>query len=174
MTYEEVGGTGGSGMAEGVGHRFGWQQLQNRRTGPLPVSVGERIAWYEGQVRRHRVGNYILETATVVVAASIPAAATLGASVAIAGVLGAALTVLAGLRQLLRPGENWIRFSRTLVELQREAVVWSAGGKPYDGDHADAVLIENVEDLIAQETTRWADQRTPRTPGREPDSHAAA
>jgi hypothetical protein len=158
-------------MAEGEAHQFWWQKLTNPGTGPLPVSVGERIAWYEARVRQHRVGNYVLETATVVVAAAIPAAAALGAPVAVTGVLGAAVTVLAGLRQLIRPGENWIRFSKTLVALQREVVLWGAGGKPYDGDHADTTLIENVENLIVEETTSWADQRTP---ARAPNAQATA
>lgn len=142
---------------------YWWQRLTDGDGRPLPTSVGERLAWYQRQVRRHRTGNYLLETAIVVVAAAIPAAAGLGASVALTGVLGAVVTALAGLRQLIRPGENWIRFSGTLVAMQREAVVWSAGGSPYDRARPDVLLVENVEHLVAQEAARWTDQRAPRT-----------
>jgi hypothetical protein len=151
-------------------HGFWWQELKGVGATPLPFSVGERIAWYENQVRYHRTTNFILETVTIVVAAAIPAVTTVGAPVAVAGVLGAAVTILAGLRQHMRPGENRIRFSGTLVALQREAVLWSAGREPYNSDHADAVLIERVENLVAQETTQWADQHALRGSTQATDS----
>ncbi|BCJ73063.1 hypothetical protein CS0771_26070 [Catellatospora sp. IY07-71] len=139
-----------------------WQRLTSPGGAPLPLSVHERLGWYERQVRRQRIANYTLEGVTVVVAASIPAAVALGAPAAVTAVLGALVAVLAGLRQLVRPGESWIRFSATLVALQRETVMWSAGAAPYDADRAETILVENVESLVASETSQWAEQRTVR------------
>jgi hypothetical protein len=140
-----------------------WQRLQSPTGQPLPFSVAERLDWYARQARRQRIGNYVLETATIVLAASIPAAATLGPPAAVTGILGAGVAVLTGLRQLVRAGENWIRFSGALVALQREAALWSAGRKPYDGADADQLLVEQAEGLVVQEAARWAEQRSPRT-----------
>jgi hypothetical protein len=136
-----------------------WQRLRGVSGDPLPLSVAERMNWYAGQVRRHRILNYTLEIVIIVLAASIPAATTLGASAVVAGVLGAVVTALAGLRQVLRSQENWIRCSGTLVALQREAVLWGSGNAPYDDNDSTQVLVANVEALVAQETAQWTQQR---------------
>jgi hypothetical protein len=139
-----------------------WQRLTAPGGGQLPLSVQERLRWSANQVRRQRIANYVLEAVTVVVAAGIPAAVALGTPATVVALLGALVAILAGLRQLLRPGENWIRTSVTLVALQREAVLWSAGAPPYDDDPAGTLLVENVENLVAAETSQWAEQRTAR------------
>lgn len=149
-------------MADGTAQSIWWQRLTSPGGAQLPMSVQERLLWYSKQVSRQRITNYLLEGVTVVIAASIPAAAALGASTAVTAVLGAAVAVLAGLRQLVRPGESWVRASATLVAMQREAVVWSAGAVPYDGERADTLLVENVESLVAAETSQWAEQRSVR------------
>jgi|SRR4029079_9212213 len=137
-----------------------WERLQGKTTGDsLPASVAERLQWYGRQVRRSRILNYGLEIVIIVLAGSIPAATTLGASAVVAGVLGAVVTALAGLRQVLRSQENWIRCSGTLVALQREVVLWSSGNAPYDGEDATQALVANVEALVAQETAQWTQQR---------------
>ncbi|GHJ49581.1 hypothetical protein Cs7R123_69230 [Catellatospora sp. TT07R-123] len=160
-------------MADGTAGTHWWQRLTSPGGGTLPLSVTERLSWYERQVRKQRRGNHTLEATTVVLAAGIPAAAALGAPAAVTAVLGALVAVLAGLRQLLRPGENWIRSSGTLVALQREAVLWSAGRAPYDGDKPDAALVENVEALVADEAMRWADQRSARRAAADPERQPA-
>lgn len=138
---------------------YWWASLRNANDVGLPSSVAERLGWYEGQVRRQRLGSYVLETAIIIAAAAIPVATTVRAPIAILGMLGGVVAVLTGLRQLLRPGENWIRLGGTLVALQREVVLWSAGRTPYDSEDATAELTERAENLVAQETVRWADQR---------------
>ena len=139
-----------------------WRHLRNPEDRALPGSVVERMRFYATQMRRQRVTNYALEGSAVVIAAAIPAAAALGAPVALTGVLGAIVAILAGLRQLARPGENWIRTSGAMVAIQREAVLWSAGADPYAGPDADVVLVRRVEDLVGQETSGWAALRAPK------------
>jgi hypothetical protein len=137
-----------------------WGRLEGKTTGDaLPPSVAERMQWFSRQMRRSRILNYSLEIIIIVLAASIPAATTLGASAVFAGVLGAVVTALAGLRQILRSQENWIRCSGTLIALQREVVLWSSGNPPYDGDDATRTLVANVEALVAQDTAQWTQQR---------------
>src|SRR5262249_48783572 len=133
-----------------------WRHLHNPEDRALPGSVVERMRFYAIQMRRQRVANYTLEGSAVVIAAAIPAAAALGAPVALAGVLGAIVAVLAGLRQLARPGENWIRTGGAMVSIQREAVLWSVGADPYAGRDADILLVRRVEDMVVQETSSWA------------------
>jgi hypothetical protein len=139
-----------------------WQHLRGPGDRALPGSVVERMRFYARQMRRQRQANYVLEGAAVIIAAGIPAVAALGAPVAATGVLGAIVAILAGLRQLTRPAENWIRTSGAMISIQREAVLWSAGADPYRGPDADVVLVERVEDLVAQETAGWAALRAPK------------
>ncbi|MDI1465004.1 DUF4231 domain-containing protein [Catellatospora sp. KI3] len=160
-------------MADGTAHKHWWQQLTSPSGSSLPLSVIERVSWYEHQVKKQRRGNHALEATTVVLAAGIPAAAALGAPTAVTAVLGALVAILAGLRQLLRPGENWIRSSGTLIALQRETVLWSAGNAPYDGQRPDAALVENVEALVADEAMRWADQRSARRTNADAEPQSA-
>ena len=74
--------------------------------------------------------------------------------------LGAIVTALIGARQLFKPEEDWIRFSRTLVALHAEAVSYSVGAPPYDDDAiAAAELATNTEKLVAAETAQWSTLR---------------
>jgi hypothetical protein len=149
-------------MTQAVPGKLWWQHLRGPGDRPLPGSVIERMRFYARQMRNQRQANYVLEGAAVVLAAAIPAIAALGAPVAAAGILGAIVAILAGLRQLVRPAENWIRTSGAMVSIQRETVLWSVGADPYRGPDADVVLVERVEDLVAQETAGWAALRAPK------------
>jgi Protein of unknown function (DUF4231) len=140
--------------------RYWWQQLGSRDGRPLPPSAVGRLIWYEKQVRRKRIGYYAVELVILLASAAIPASAAAGASTVIMGVLGAAVTALIGTRQLFRLEEDWIRFSRTLIDLHAEAVAYSVGTPPYDNDTtASATLATNVERLVAIETAQWSTLR---------------
>jgi Protein of unknown function (DUF4231) len=139
---------------------YWWQQLGRQDGRPLPPSVVERLTWYERRVRRRRIGHYAIELVILLASAAIPAAAAIGASTAAMGVLGAAVTALIGARQLFKLEEDWIRFSRTLIDLHTEAVAFSVGTPPYDDEGtAAATLATNVERLVAAETAQWSTLR---------------
>lgn len=139
---------------------YWWQQLHRRDRQPLPPSVIERLTWYEKQVRRKRTAYYTIEVVILLASAAVPAAAAAGASAAAMGVLGAAVTALIGTRQLFRLEEDWIRFSRTLIDLHTEAVAFTVGTPPYDNEEtAEATLATNVERLVATETSQWSTLR---------------
>lgn len=138
---------------------YSWASLGNPAGAAIPPTVAERVTFYERQVRNHRIGTYVLETALIVTAAAVPVATAFRAPLGVIAVLSGVVAALTGLRALIRPGENWIRSAGTLVACQREIAVWSAGRRPYDDRDAVPRLVERVEDLVAQETARWADQR---------------
>jgi hypothetical protein len=145
---------------------YWWQHLGPEGR-PLPPSVNERLRWYEKVVRKSRIGYFVFEIITIVIAAAIPAAAAMGASTATTGILGALVTVMVGFRQLWRWGEDWIRFSGSLVALQREVVAWSVGAEPYNEPRrADALLSTRVESLVETETTRWSALRSEALPSK--------
>lgn len=139
---------------------YWWRDLRRADGQPLPVSTVERLAWYERVTQRRRVFHYVMEAVIVAMSASVPAAAAAGASTGVLGVLGAVVTALIGARQLFKPEEDWIRFSRTLVALHAEAVSYSVGTAPYDEpETAAAELATNTEKLVAAETAQWSTLR---------------
>jgi hypothetical protein len=136
---------------------FWWSDFTARDGSPLPITARKRINWYEKNARFQRKAFYTSEIIVILLSAAIPTAAALGARSAITGVLGALVVVTAGLRQLYRWGENWIRSSQTLVGLQAEIIKWSVGAPPYQsGSDAAAVLVTRLESIVAVETSSWA------------------
>lgn len=147
--------TGGAGEAS-----FWWTELRGSDGAELPPNVRERMTWYEWHKRRQRLGHYLSEAVLLLLSASIPACAAAGASVTVTGVLGALVVVSAGLRQLFRWGENWVRASSVLMALQGELVNWSCGSAPYDGADSLAVLASRTEELVRSEAGEWAETRS--------------
>lgn len=139
---------------------YWWRGLVRADGQGLPASTVQRLEWYERVTLRRRVTHYVMESVILAMSASVPAAAALGASAGVVGVLGAVVAGLIGARQLFRPEEDWIRFSRTLVALHAEAVSYSVGSAPYDDPAtAAAELATNTERLVAAETAQWSTLR---------------
>src|SRR5688572_11293419 len=80
----------------------------------------DQLEWYERTSARHKGWYQSLKVAQIVVAASIPASASLGSSIAVAGVLGAIVVVLEGLQQLFQFQQNWIGYRSTAEALKHE------------------------------------------------------
>ncbi|MEU7562699.1 DUF4231 domain-containing protein [Streptomyces eurythermus] len=147
-------------MAGGQGESgFWWAELRGPDGDALPPSVRQRTTWYERYKRRQRFGHYLSEAVLLLLSASIPACAAAGAAVTVTGILGALVVVSAGLRQLFRWGENWVRASSVLMAIQGEIVDWSSGSAPYDGVNPSALLASRTEELAGSEAGEWADAR---------------
>lgn len=133
----------------------GWLAL--RRGGEsLPPSVRDRLDWYARNARYQRKAFYVAEVALIVLSAAIPAVTALHAPAATAAVLGSAVVVVGAVRHVWRWGENWIRSSRALLDLQAEVVKWSTGVDPYQTGDATATLVARTEAIVAGETAGWA------------------
>ncbi|AUG82157.1 hypothetical protein CFP65_7586 [Kitasatospora sp. MMS16-BH015] len=144
-----------------------WARLRGPHGEGLPPSVPERISWYEIQARRHRLGHHLSEAAVLLLGAAVPATIAAGAPAVVPAVLGALVAAGTGARQLFRWGDNWIRHSRYLVQLQGEVVAWSTGAAPYqDRATAGTLLTTRVEELVRAESGDWVGMLT--DPSRHP------
>ena len=127
-----------------------------------------RLDWYDDNRRSSHARYLQLDVAALILAAAVPASAALNAPVAVPGVLGAFVTLVVGLRQLLRPHDDWIRNSRTLVRMQAEVVAWNEQVDPYHTGDQDRLLVARNEDIVASETADWRDLRST---VEEPEDH---
>ena len=126
----------------------------------MPTSVIACLDWYDDNRRSSHARYLQLDVAALILAAAVPASAALNAPVAVPGVLGAFVTLVVGLRQLLRPHDDWIRNSRTLVRMQAEVVAWNEQVDPYHTGDQDRLLVARIEDIVASETADWRDLRS--------------
>ena len=130
-------------------NEYWWSQLTAPDNSQLPGVVSQQIDWYEKNAPYQRKMYYVAEIAVIMLSAAIPAATALGAGTDTAAVLGALVVVVGGLRHLCRWGENWIRSSKTLVDLRSEVVKWSQGAAPYESSKGTSELLVRIEAIVA-------------------------
>jgi hypothetical protein len=96
---------------------------------------------------------------------SIPVVAAADGSRVLMAALGATATFLASVGDLFQWRDNFIRENRSIMQIQRELVMWKAGTKPYrtykvhpnDALPEDAAeLIVRVEEIVQTEGEGWA------------------
>ncbi|MBN3496380.1 SLATT domain-containing protein [Arthrobacter pascens] len=103
--------------------------------------------------------------ALLVITASIPVVAAANGPLVVLAALGAMATFLAGVGDLFNWRDNFIRENRSLMQIQRELVLWKAGRPPYRSlkvAPADSIpedtaeLLVRVEEIVQTEGEGWA------------------
>jgi len=142
-----------------------WEKAEWRAV--LPDTVLAHLAFRlngkkscERKWRSQRIG-------LLLITASIPVVAAADGSRVLIAALGAIATFLAGVGDLFRWQENVIGENRSIMQIQRELVMWKTGGKPYrehkinpgdahPGDADADELIVRVDDIVQTEGEGWA------------------
>jgi hypothetical protein len=154
-------------------------QSTNDRAQPEPQHFWEKAEWREvlpdtvlahhafrlkGKKSCERKWKY-QRIALLLVTASIPVVAAADGSRVLIAALGAIATFLAGVGELFRWRDNFIRENRSIMQIQRELVMWKTGREPYrqhkinpnDALPEDAdELIVRVEEIVQTEGEGWA------------------
>lgn len=73
------------------------------------------------------------------------------------GSIGVLLAFLGGFVALYRFEENWVGYRATAEALKHHRFKFLTAAPPYDGPDSFRVLVQNVEDLLAQEHKRWTE-----------------
>lgn len=127
---------------------------------PSPIeTVDKSYRWYATHAWRGRVGYWGSESALLVVAASIPAAAAFTSDRRVPALLGAVVVVLTGLRPIFRWREDWLRFTQACNQLLTERDLYTARADEYAGDDRDVRLIRRIRDIETAETAGWVNLR---------------
>jgi hypothetical protein len=127
------------------GNASAGEQLTHDHAQPEPQPFWEKAEWREvlpdtvlahhafrlkGKASCERKWKY-QRIALLLVTASIPVVAAADGSRVLIAALGAIATFLAGVGDLFRWRENFIRENRSMMQIQRELVMWKAGREPY-------------------------------------------
>jgi hypothetical protein len=132
-----------------------WSDFANSDGSPLPNKAYVRIRCYEANAKSQQKKFYTSEIAVILASAAIPLAVAMGAPRSVSALLGALVVVATGLRHLFKWGENWIRSSRTLLDIQAEVAKWSAGQPPYKGSDASTKLVAQIDTMVYKDASSW-------------------
>ncbi len=119
--------------------------------------------WHDGRAKLNKRLFYTAEVATLLAGASIPivnlwAVKDADLALILSAILGGVVVLAAAIGKLFKFHENWLHY-RALVEgLARERELYSAGAGSYakiDGTQRNSLLVERVENLIANKTAQF-------------------
>ena len=119
--------------------------------------------WHNKRARLNKWLFYTVEVATLLAGAAIPVvnlwvvkdpylAGVLSA------ILGGGVVMAAAVGKLFKFHENWLHYRALVEALAREKELYSVGGGDYttvDGDMRNRLLVERVENLIANKTAQF-------------------
>ncbi len=81
-----------------------------------------------------------------------------------AGFLGVLIVILNGMQQLNKYHENWLSYRGCIENLKREQFYFESRIKPYAGEGAFKIFVENFEELLRSENKKWQDNWTQKPP----------
>ena len=119
----------------------------------------QQIDWFRRHRIRSRLTYQVNEGLVLVVSAATTLAAALKASAWLTAVLAAGTVVLTGLYKVLDSQENWVAFSLAWSELQTAANNYRLLPADQRDEAAQRQLVNKVNEVIGQDTGRWAARR---------------
>jgi hypothetical protein len=119
--------------------------------------------WHDKRARLNKLLFYTVEVATLLAGAAIPVVNLwAGKDAYLAGVLSAVLggivVMAAAVGKLFKFHENWLHYRALAEALAREKERYSVGAGDYatvDGTGRNRLLVERVENLIANKTAQF-------------------
>lgn len=146
-----------------------WDDSQDLDAYALKVA-SDSYGWYSKAAIRSRRLYKIVESAIILVGASIPVSALVepGNSV-VPGALGAAVVVISGLRGVFHWQDNYLRFSSAREAAEAERRGYRTRADPYGDDRTRAQLlvasITRVEQTEMRTWVKLVSQRRQQVPG---------
>jgi len=112
---------------------------------------------------------YAVEVATLLAGAAIPVVnlstvKDLHLTGVLSAILGGIVVVSAAVGKLFKFHENWLHYRALVEAVAREKELYSAGAGDYaaiDATERDRLLVERVENLLANKTARFLETQKP-------------
>lgn len=134
----------------------------------LRERVDEQIQWMESKARQskssHRLLRLVQITLGILVTAAGPYTTVLDYGPQITTALGAIISLAAAWEAVNDYQNNWIRYRRTLEDLERERLLFQTASGPYrqntavssEDEVAFSLFVTRVEALLGQELDSWS------------------
>ncbi|WP_211766362.1 DUF4231 domain-containing protein [Kutzneria sp. CA-103260] len=122
----------------------------------VPPSVLAEWQRYQKSSRAARRLHSLIEAASLVVTATIPALAVFAPDARLVAAVGSLAVLVNGLRALGGFKENWTSRTRARYAIEREIALFAVHHGRYGEPGAAVALVEAVEQICATEREGWA------------------
>ena len=127
----------------------------------LTDRVDNQIDWYDKKSSWNQRLYKRLQILQIAAAASIPIFAGFITPEAtdmkhVVASIGALIAIISGILSLYKFQENWIQYRTVSESLKHQKYLFLTKTYPYHTEDAYHVLVETVENLIAQENSKWS------------------
>ncbi len=122
----------------------------------VPPSVLAEWQRYQKSSRSARRLHTLIEVASLIVTATIPALAVFAPDARIIAAVGSLAVLVNGLRALGGFKENWTSRTRARYAVEREIALFAVHQGRYAEPNAAIALVETVEQICATEREGWA------------------
>jgi len=119
----------------------------------------QQVDWFSRHRNQSRRIYQVNEALVLVVSAATTLAAALKASAWLTAFLAAGTVVLTGLYKVLDSQENWVAFAIAWSELQTAANNYRLLPEDQRDSEAQRQLVDKVNEVMAEDTGRWAARR---------------
>src|SRR5579859_7400143 len=131
---------------------------------PLALAV-QQMEWYSKHRDRARHAYWSGEVLVLLAAAATTLAAALQARPWVTASLAATSLVLTGLRKIFDWHENWLAFAGAWIELRAAINDYRLLPEDQRDDRARRDLVDKVNAVATDETSRWSARRRSLTDG---------
>jgi hypothetical protein len=125
----------------------------------VPPSVIDGWRLYAHSESRARTRHAILEMASLLTTAAIPACAAFDVEASWIAALGSVAIVINGGRQLFGWKESWANRRKVRYAIEREVALFVIGAGRYAEEHPEKRLVEVVEEMLSEEREDWHSRR---------------
>ena len=126
---------------------------------PALAVATRQLEWYAQHQTRARIAHAATEALLLLTAAGATLAAALQASAWATASLAATTLVLTGLRKVFDWHDSWVAFAVAWADLRTAVYEHRLRGKDRLGEDAQRRLIAIVNEIVTEETGRWATRR---------------
>lgn len=126
----------------------------------LKDRLNKQINWYDKKSIRNKKAFRFLSMAEIIIASSIPFFVSYVTDDKpwvkfLVGGLGVVIAIITGAIALFKSQELWIEYRTTCELLRHHEFLFRTGTAPYDRPDAFHVLVENIENFISTEHSKW-------------------
>ncbi|ONM45949.1 DUF4231 domain-containing protein [Nocardia donostiensis] len=122
---------------------------------PVWQRLTDQIAWYSARSRSAQRAYKLVKLGQVVTGAAVPVIAALHAPAAVTASIAAVVVAAEGVQQLFQWHAHWLNYRATAEALKHERLMYLAEAGPYTRPNRRKILAQRVENIAAQENTRW-------------------